>query len=261
MNNTMMQFEGVAALFGIFAIITLYIGYKLLASSSWLIGWVRGNVGIAAILLTGFLILCVIDIRSYKPMFDDKPVATLNLRQVSPQKFEVRLVDAIGVENRYSVTGAEWQLSANQFIWSKRLSLGLGHGYRFSSIAGLSATAPQINSGDTIAVSHYLDVWKLINSYIPNNIFLSTKIAVTTPQPLVDAALYEVVPSGFDLIVRPLNELAKRAQPTLNLSQPVASGIVEGATPNAVEPVSSAAESTPDATAPVSAGSTSAPAQ
>jgi len=212
MNSSMMQFEGVAAIFAIFAIVCLFAGYKLLAVSSWLSGWLRGNIGIFFVILAGGLILCVMDVRTYKPMFDDQTVATLSLRETSARHYEVRLVDALGAETRYFIEGDNWQLTANQFRWSKRLSLGLGHGYRFIAIAGSNGNASLPVSEDVLSQSRYFDVWKFLNDYSPNNFLVSTARIVTVPQPLADAAMYEVVPLGFDLVVRPLNELAKRAQ-------------------------------------------------
>ena len=213
MNSAMMQFEAVAAIVAVLAIGFLFAGYKLLASSEWLGGWLRGNLGIFCVLLTGMLVLCVMDVRTYLPMFDDKTVATLSLRETTPHHYEVRLVDALGVETRYAVSGDSWRISANQFRWSRRLSLGLGHGYRFTALEGLNTKASgEPASTATLSHSRYLDVWNFFNQHAPSNSLFSTALMVTPPQPLADAAMYEVVPSGFDLAVKPLNELAKRAQ-------------------------------------------------
>jgi len=225
MNSTMMQFEAVAAVIAVIAIAFLFVGYKLLASSEWFGGWLRGNIGIFFVLLTGALVLCVIDVRTYMPMFDDKTVATLSLRETTPKHYEVRLVDASGVESRYSIDGDSWALTANQFRWSKRLSLGLGHGYRFTVLEGLYEKPPGgIDSEATLSHSRYFDVWKFLNEYAPSNFLFSTNTMETLPQPLADAAMYEVVPLGFDLVVKPLNELAKRAQlaaaPPVNAAAP-----------------------------------------
>jgi hypothetical protein len=224
MNSSMMQFDGIAAIFAVIAVLCLLAGYKLLASSSWIVGWLCGNLGMICVLLTGFLGLCVIDIRSYKPMFDDKTIATLSFRETSRQHYEVRIVDALGIENRYSIAGDAWYISGNQFRWSKRLSLGMGHGYRFQTIIGSYTKTNGTDTRDTLQGSRYFDVWKFMNSNAPSNFLVSTATIVTEPQPLADAAMYEVVPSGFDLVVKPLNEFAKRAQ--LNTAQlPPASAI------------------------------------
>jgi hypothetical protein len=208
----MMQFEGIAAIFAVLAVLALLAGYKLLSTTSWISGWLSGNIGIFCVLLTGLLILSVLDIRSYKPMFDEKTVATLSLRELSPNHFEARIVDAMGIESRYSITGDSWYVSVNQFKWSKRLSLGMGHGYRFNKIVGLYKKNPGVENSDTISKSHYLDVWKTMNQYFPNNFFVSTTVVNTVSEPLADAAMYEIIPSGIDLVVKPMNEFAKRAQ-------------------------------------------------
>ena len=232
----MMQFDGVAAIFAVVALLCLFAGYKLLSSSSWIGGWLRGNLGIFFVILTGFFALCVMDIRSYKPMFDEKTIATLSFRETSATHYEVRVVDAMGIENRYAISGDSWSLNANQFRWSKRLSLGLGHGYRFSAIAGSYKTTG-VETQDAMLRSRYFDVWKFINQYAPDNFLVSTRVVVTVAQPLADAAMYEVVPSGFDLLVRPLNEFAKRAvqpdspQPAVTsgeaVTQPISAAVTE----------------------------------
>lgn len=235
----MMQFHGIAAVFAVVAILCLLAGYKLLSSSSWIGGWLRGNIGIFCILLTGLFALCVLDVRSYKPMFDEKTVATLSLREISSGQYEARIVDAMGVESRYSVAGDSWYLSANQFRWSKRLSLGMGHGYRFNKIIGVSNKTTNAEAGDVMSPSPYFDIWKVIDSYFPNNFLVSTAVVITIPEPLADAAMYEVIPSGSDLIVKPMNEFAKRAQALLIQPDALPSGAViepdAQATPNAAD--------------------------
>jgi len=213
-----MQFDGIAAVFAIVALLCLLIGYKLLSSSSWIGGWLRGNIGIICVLLTGFFALCVVDVRSYKPMFDEKTVATLSFREISPHHYEARIVDAMGIESRYLIEGDFWYLRANQFKWSKRMSLGMGHGYRFTTITGQYDKNAGAESSDVISQSHYFDLWKYISGHFANNFLVSADAVVTLKQPLADAAMYEVVPSGYELIVKPLNEFAKRAQ--IVVSQP-----------------------------------------
>lgn len=237
MNVSMMQFDGVAAIFAVIGLLCLMAGYKLLSSSSWIGGWLRGNIGILCVVLTGFFGLCVMDLRSYKPMFDDQTVATVSFREISKNQYEVRIVDAMGIENRYSIAGDSWYLSGNQFKWSKRLSLGLGHGYRFHTISGHYTKIAGAETKDALLRSRYFDVWKFVNSYAPANFLVTTGIIVTVAQPLADAAMYEVVPSGVDLIVKPLNEFAKRA--LMDISQPDASQSAAANSEVKLEPVSS----------------------
>jgi hypothetical protein len=207
----MMQFEGVAAVFALLALVLLFASYKILANPVWLHGWLRGNVGMLCAFLTLVMALCVVDVRSYKPMFDGKPVATISLRQVSPQYYEVRLVDALGTETRYQLSGDRWFLTARLFQWSQRLSLGLGYGYRFSSLHGEYAKKDYASSEAVIPAPASVDVWEFLDRHAPDNFLVSTHEATTVPQPLFDGAEYEVIPLGLDLEVRPYNELTKHA--------------------------------------------------
>ena len=241
MNTSMMQFDGVAAVFAVIAILCLLAGYKLLSTTSWIGGWLRGNMGILCVLLTGAATLCVVDLRSYKPMFDNRTIATLSFRQLSPSRYEARVVDAMGIESRYTISGDSWHLSANQFKWSKRMSLGMGHGYRFNTLVGVYEKTNGARTVDVMSRSKYFDVWNFMNSHASNTFLVSTDVVTTESQPLADAAMFEVVPSGVELAVKPLNEFAKRAQTATQVPPATVPEPEAGGSSTAVQPVSAGA--------------------
>ena len=85
--NAVMQFDVIAAIIGATGLLAFLVGFKLLASSSWVLGWLRGNIGIACLVLTGVIATSVMDVRTYRPMFTDKAIATLTFRQKSPGEY------------------------------------------------------------------------------------------------------------------------------------------------------------------------------
>src|SRR5690606_4823656 len=215
----------------------------------WVMGWIRGNLGLALLLLAGALALAVMDIRSYRPMFDNIPIATLSLHTLGSGSHQLRLVNHKGIEQSYPLAGDEYQLVINQFRWATRFSgMGMGHGYRIDHLAVFSG-AKKIKSDVPVSSSEYLDVWGFFHRYFPQDFFLSATTVSTLPRKVVDGGMYELVPDAFDINIVPLNQVAKEAELLANVEEVV----VPEAMPEVSTPEPAVSEViTPEATPPVS---------
>lgn len=211
-----MQFDGVAFAIGAIALVAFLIALKLLLNFKWVFGWLRGTIGMSLLALTVVLGFCVLDIRTYQPMISGQPLATLSLEKKAMQQFNLRLVDNNGVESRYALSGDAWKLTANVIDWAPRFYiLGMVPGYRFNAFEGkyysLVMERKKEAEEKVIQNSALLDVWSLLNTYMPSSDLIKTKLAVVPAQAMVDGAQYELLVKEGHLTVRPLNEVARQA--------------------------------------------------
>lgn len=228
MTGQTLQFELVAAFVGFLTLIILYIAYRLLSSSGWVMGWIQGNLGLALLLSTGVLVLAVMDIRTYQPMFNNVAIGTLSLHTLGPGKHQIRLVNSKGVEQSYSFSGDQYQLEINQLQWGIRFTgMGLGHGYRIRDLL-IKGTDDGASSSVVISRSDYVDVWAFIHDYLPQGLLVSPTVVKTLPRSVVDGAMYELIPDGLDIQVVPLNQIAKEAeQAGVHVASPVSAAVPE----------------------------------
>lgn len=211
MTNSMLQFEIVAAIIALAALLIFYVAYKLLASKNWILGWIRGTSGMLLVLLTAAIVMFIIDVRTYRPMFDDRTIATVNISRLSEGEFQLRMVDADGIESRYPVSGERWSLVINQYKWSTRMiGIGLGHGYRMNKLLELDINDKKI-SELPLSHSEYIDSWKWVSENIPHDFFISADIVKPKSLPLVDGGIYEIIPSANNIFIKPVNDIAIKA--------------------------------------------------
>jgi hypothetical protein len=206
------EFEIIAALVGLLALILFYVSFRILVGTSWLFGWLAGNLGIIFLLASGVLILLVLDIRSYQPMLEQKAVSTFSLTALSPQRYQLRLVDSKGGESAYDFEGDSYHLAINEFKWSPLFAeMGLDHGYRITS---LISTRHQNKAVLTTPVSEpaYLDSWDMIRRFFPAEFFVQAEQELTDELPVVDGGIYEIFSDGYEINIRPLNRIARQAQ-------------------------------------------------
>lgn len=213
--NQSLQFEFLAVAVGIFTLVILYLAYRALASSGWVMGWIQGNLGLALLLFTGVLVLAIMDIRTYRPMFDNIPIATLSLHTLEPGKHQLRLVNNKGIEQSYPIAGDEYQLVVNQFRWATRFSgMGMGHGYRVDHLVAIDSSSG-IKTKVPVSSSDYLDVWRFFHNHLTQDFFIAASTVETLPHKVVDGGMYELIPDAFDINISALNQVAKEADTVL----------------------------------------------
>ena len=100
-----------------------------------------GGAGfMAAAAIAGLLAL---DVQTYGRLTYERPVATIQTRQLGPQYFEATVMqpgmgeDAPGVSNLYPLHGDEWRIEAQVLKWKPWANvLGLDAQYRLDRLSG-----------------------------------------------------------------------------------------------------------------------------
>jgi hypothetical protein len=207
----------IAIVVGALALLLAYKAVKVLALSSWLVGFFRGLFGLTLLAAAVAIGLVAFDVFSYKQLFQEQVVATVSFAQIEEQHYDAVLVDKEGNEVHYDLRGDQWQLDARIIKWKGYLgTFNIKPAYRLERIGGRYFDIEQEMSAKrtvhTVNQSLYgLDFWKLLNKK-PN--WLPVVDAVygsATYLPMKDKALFEVTLSHTGLLARPLNTEAKEA--------------------------------------------------
>lgn len=211
-----MLYTAIAGLLGLIALLIVLLGLRLLLRRNWLLGWLRGMVGLVLLGLAVFAVLVALDLYSYKQLSKEHPLANLSFTRLAPQHYQVNLVDGEGDEHRFELYGDLWQLDARIIKWNDRLArLGVAPGYRLDRISGryLSLEEEQTAPRSVHSVSgsnSTLDVWQWLRQHGGINL-MDASYGSATYLPMADGALFAVTLAPSGLVARPLNARAKSA--------------------------------------------------
>jgi hypothetical protein len=207
----------IAIVIGVVALLFAYKAVKVLALSSWLMGFLRGLFGLTLLVAAGAVGLVAYDIFSYKQILQEQVVATVSFAQIEEQHYDALLVDKEGKEVHYDLRGDQWQLDARVIKWKGYLgTFNIKPAYRLERIGGryfdldqeLSAKRTVHNVSQSL---YGLDLWQLLNkkpNWVP---VVDAVYGSATYLPMKDKALFEVTLSHTGLLARPLNAEAKEA--------------------------------------------------
>ena len=137
-------------------------------------------------------------------------------RELGFKRYELILVLSAEPSRRYEICGDEWQIDARVLKWKGMGTLlGLDTLYRFERLAGRYADTAQEKSAPRtvypLAAQAPFDLWALLKEqqrWLPLADALYGSAAYA---PMADGAQYSVNVSTTGLLIRPLNETAKKA--------------------------------------------------
>jgi len=203
--------------FAVLALAVLAVALRLLLGRDWLLGWLRGSVGL---LLAGVAIVVALaawDLHGYQALSAEQPLGTLAFKALGAQHFAVNLVDRAGKERHFELQGDMWQLDARVLKWMTPLArIGFQPGYRIDRLSGryLSLEDEQSQPHTVIGLREdtpVFDTWfwlHRVNRYFS---LIDATYGSATYLPMADGALFSVNMGGSGLVARPLNDRAKLA--------------------------------------------------
>lgn len=200
------------------ALVSLYFGARFLASRSWIMGWIRGSIGLFFVSITVFFALVVMDFVSYENLLDEETLATLSIDEIGKQHFKVTVEFILeSHEESYELRGDLWQMDAKIIRWLGFFqAVGAKPGYRLDRISGRYYSLEEERRSDRTVYSLNeskmgLDVWTWLQnggSFVP---WVDAVYGSATYLPLVDGAIYQVRLSNNGLTAFPVNTVAKQA--------------------------------------------------
>ncbi|MET0379765.1 MAG: cation/multidrug efflux pump [Spongiibacteraceae bacterium] len=212
-----MIYPAVAVVLALIAAVIVLLGLRLLFNRHWLLGWLRGMFGLAIVAVAVILALAAWDLRSYRQVLAEQPVATLTFNKLESQRYGVTLVFPDSREQRLELSGDLWQLDARILKWSTALAgLGLKPGYRLDRISGryLSLEDEQ-NRPRSVAElgteKAILDAWYWLRQVNQRFTVLDAQYGSAAYLPMADGAMFTVNIGPSGLVAKPLNDRAKLA--------------------------------------------------
>lgn len=197
------------------ALLLFGVGLRMLRGRHWLLGWLRGCVGLGLLAAAVALGLAGWDLHRFQALTAEEPVATLAFTRLQPQQYRVSVVDAGGVEQRFMLHGDLWQLDVRMIKWHPRLAqFGVSPGYQLERISGrYLALEQEQNAARTVhglaAESVGMDVWRLLQRWDGLAGLVDASYGSATYLPMADGALFAVSIGPSGLIARPRNERAR----------------------------------------------------
>lgn len=200
------------------ALVSLYFGARFLANKSWIMGWIRGSIGLFFISVTVVFALALMDFFSYENILAEQTLATLSIEELEEQHYKVTVEYILDSrEESYELRGDLWQMDAKIIRWLGVFqALGAKPGYRLDRISGRYYSLEDERRNDRTVYSLEdskmgMDVWSWLQgggSFVP---WVDAVYGSATYLPLVDGAIYQVKLSNSGLTALPVNSVAEEA--------------------------------------------------
>ena len=151
----------------------------------------------------------------YSRMLGDATVAQLQVREVGPQRFAVRLTRADGWHHSYVVAGDQWQLDARVIRWTIPGTLaGLPPLYRLERLSGRYEDIGQEREAErtvhALDRNAFPDLWTLKRQHPGWLPFVDADYGSAAYLPLLDGAHYEVALNARGgLVAKPADEATR----------------------------------------------------
>jgi hypothetical protein len=155
-------------------------------------------------------------LHTYARLTQEQEAARAVFRELAPRRYELLLVLKGEPPRTFEIRGDEWQIDARVLKWKGMGTLlGMDTLYRFERLAGRYADAGQEKSLPRtvypLAAQAPFDLWSLLKEHqrwlpLADALYGSASYA-----PMADGAQYAVNVSTTGLLIRPLNEPARKA--------------------------------------------------
>lgn len=200
--------------FLVVALLLLAVAFKLLIKISWFAGWLRGNIGMAVLLLSVGVAIAAYDFRTFTSYKDNQQFLTVSLQSKGNDQYIATFAGKGSKQFEHLLSGSTWRLEADTINWSRRLqSMGFSGGYRLDSLqldpAGSSEKSALINlQPEAVLGIDVVNVLELTQGYLPT---MSAGKIKTDILPLIDGAIFDLSISENRILASPVNAIAKNA--------------------------------------------------
>ncbi len=206
----------IAATGGILALLLTAAAVRRLRAWEFRSGavYLFGAAVVAALGVGGAMLAA--SLHTYARLTHEQEAARAVLRALGPQRFELLLVRTGEPSQRFELRGDEWQIDARVLKW-RGLGTWLGFDtvYRFERLSGRFADNDQerksARSVYALSPEGTVDFWQLLKKYHSYMPLADALYGSAAYVPMADGAQYVVSVSATGLLIRPLNEPAKKA--------------------------------------------------
>lgn len=175
--------------------------------------------GLACCLFVGLGLLSTaagMNLWTYHRLSFEQPVASLEFRQLGPQRYLARLIRETGEEQDYEISGDQWQLEARVLKWRAPANLlGLDAQYRLERITGrysdIESERSGLRSAHDLSAERGLDFWRITQRYPQLLPLVDARYGNAAYMPMANMARYQVSLTQSGLVARPDNDAAQQA--------------------------------------------------
>jgi hypothetical protein len=171
-------------------------------------------VAVAALAAGGAMLAA--SLHTYSRLTEEQEAARAVFRELAPRRYELLLVLKSEPARAFEIRGDEWQIDARVLKWKGMGTLlGLDTLYRFERVAGRYADTSQEKTLPRtvypLAAEAPFDLWTLLKDHARWLPLADALYGSASYAPMADGAQYAVNVSTTGLLIRPLNEPAKKA--------------------------------------------------
>lgn len=213
-----MQSQWITVSFVLGSLIALVLALVLLTRRNWFAGWIKGTVGLTALVLAGLLGLVAVNVSGYRPLNPEYTVATIRFEQIEPQYFRAHLeLQSTGVAVPYDMTGDLWQIDARILKWKGWLArLSDVPGYKLDRLQGRYYVLEdeQTRPRSLYALSNPdigFDLWHAVRALSRHLDWFDAEYGSATFLPMADGAEFSLRLTPGGMIARPENAAAEQA--------------------------------------------------
>ncbi|MDN6858165.1 hypothetical protein QO207_16335 [Pseudomonas sp. CAN2814] len=212
-----MQYDGLAWVVAILALLALVVAARILFDRHWFLGWLRGSAGMLFVALAALVALVAWDLHSYAPLPQERPLATLSFHKVAEQHYDVTLLEG-DAERHVELAGDLWQLDARVLEWKGLARLiGLAPGYRLQDLSGRFLAVEQQALGRKVPLADEvlgIDLWRWLRDGQHDLLTFVPKAGRVNYLPMADQAVFAVRYGPGGLTAEPMNAAAIQALKT-----------------------------------------------
>lgn len=219
----------VPAIVGLIGLVMLVKGLGALFRGRIVGGLLGGIFGVGFLAVAAIVSLLALDVQTYARLTYERPVATIQTRQLGPQYFEATVIqpargeNAAAATNLYPLHGDEWRLEAQVLKWKPWANvLGLDTQYRLDRLSGrYRSTEQEINAERSVhplsggdaskGLPWKLSAWDMARKHRKHIDAVDTLYGGGAYMPMADGARYEVWITQSGLVARPANDVARNA--------------------------------------------------
>ena len=211
-----MQYDGMAWIIGLLAVLAVWIAARILLNGSWFLGWLRGTCGLLLLALAGVVVMLALDLGTYSVVPANKVLATIGFEAEGAQRYRVNLLQN-GAEQTVSLDGDLWQLDVRLFQWQGLAALiGLQPGYRLEKLTGrylaLEQQQQSLSAKVALSSSRYgIDLWRGLRLGNSELYFFDPQARRVNYLPMTNGAVYSISLAATGLLVQPQNKTAEDA--------------------------------------------------
>jgi hypothetical protein len=204
---------------GVFLVIGGWLslkGLRRLWQRRLLAGGMQGVTGFLFLALAALAISIAMNLYTYNVFNDEQPVAEVRFEELANQYYRLYLIPEGMAAQTYEIRGDEWQIDARVIKWHGLANLaGMRTVYRLERISGRYRDVEQerldVRSVYALNTLDGIDIWSVSRNnqkYLP---WIDAVYGSAAYMPMANQARFQVSVASSGLVVRAINDKAKKA--------------------------------------------------